>query len=93
MTYAIRPKRARALFWLAFLAGVAACTVDGISHTEIYGWLHPVSIGGAIFGVGALVLAANVLFKGPVSERVSLFALLSIVVLKVILARLYALPL
>lgn len=37
----------RALFWIAFLAGMAACTVDGIGRTETYGWLHPISISGS----------------------------------------------
>lgn len=93
MNYATLIKRERMLFWLTFLIGIAACTVDGIGHTESYGWLHPVSISGTILGVSALMLAANVLFRGPLGERASLIALLGIVVLKVVLARLYVLPL
>lgn len=85
-------KRERTLFWLTFLVGVAACTLDGVGRTESYGWLHPVSVSGTVLGVSALILAANVLFRGPLGDRATLITLLGIVVLKVLLARLYALP-
>lgn len=91
MNYTNLIKRERTLFWLTFLVGVAACTVDGVGRTESYGWLHPVSISGTFLGVSALILAANLLFDGPLGERASLIALLGIIVLKVILAQLYVL--
>lgn len=86
-------RRERVLFWLMFVIGIITCTVDGINHTSRYGWLHPISIGGAILGGVALILGANVLFRGPLSDQSSLLGLLGIIAVKVILARLYALPL
>ena len=91
MKYSSFLKHERALFWLVFVTGVTACTVDGIGRTETYGWLHPISLGGAILGSAALILGANVLFRGRLSDRASLIALLGIIVAKVILAQLYAL--
>ncbi|HSM58341.1 MAG TPA: hypothetical protein VK879_19460 [Candidatus Sulfomarinibacteraceae bacterium] len=84
-------KQERSLFWLTFALGFVACAVDGINRTGEYGWTHPSSIGGSILGGAALFLGLNVLFRGRLSDRTSLFALLAIVVTKVVLARLYGL--
>ena len=84
-------RQERSLFWLTFALGFVACAVDGVNRTGTYGWSHPISIGGSILGGAALFLGLNVLFRGHLSDRTSLFALLAIVAAKVVLARLYGL--
>lgn len=84
-------KDERSLFWLTFATGFIACSVDGVNRTGEYGWSHPISIIGSILGCAALFLALNILLRGRLSDRTSLFALLAIVVAKVVFARLYGL--
>jgi hypothetical protein len=85
-------RRYRIAFGITFFGGMALCT-GGIIHTTQYGWLHPVSLLGILFGVAALGLGGSVLLQrriGPVaSERTALLALLGIMAIKFILAALY----
>jgi hypothetical protein len=87
-------KRYRIGFGLTFITGMALCT-GGVGRTSEYGWNHPISVLGILFGVLALILGGSVLFRraiGPIkSERTALLALLGIIVVKFILAAFYSL--
>jgi hypothetical protein len=85
----------RAAFFVLFVAGFALCSVDGVSQAPAYGWTHPISIAGHVLGTTALLLGVAVWLRRyprPVrDERVAFYALLGIVVVKVVLAALYPL--
>jgi len=85
-------RRYRLAFGATFFTGMAVCTF-GIANTTKYGWLHPSSISGIALGLAAMVLGGSVLARrklGPVtSDKSALVSLLSIIVVKFILAALY----
>ena len=83
----------RAAFFVLFVAGFALCFLGGVGQAPTYGWAHPISIAGYILGITALLLGAAVLLRRyprpTADERTAFFALLGIVVAKVVLAALY----
>jgi hypothetical protein len=85
----------RAAFLVLFILGFALCTVGGMNQAPIHGWWHPVSLVGYTLGVVALMLGGSVLFRlrvAPFSnDRAALLGLLTIIVLKIVLAGLYRL--
>jgi hypothetical protein len=85
----------RAAFFVLFVAGFAFCFLGGVGQAPTYGWAHPISIAGYVFGITALLLGAIVLLRRFPSfipdERSAFFGLSGIVVVKFILAALYPL--
>lgn len=85
----------RAAFFVLFVVGFALCFLGGVGQAPEYGWLHPISIVGYVLGGVALLLGAAVLLRRyprPVTDaRSAFYALLGVVLVKIILAALHPL--
>lgn len=84
----------RALFTGLFVAGIALCA-PGIGKASHYGWTHPITILGCLFGGAATLLGVQMFFRLRIlplrSDRQAIFALLGIMAVKFVLAALYPL--
>ncbi len=85
-------KNERTTFAILFTSGFIFCT-RGIAQAPVHGWLHPITLLGCGLGAAALALGGMVLFRIRSrlipSDRAALFALVGIILVKVLLALFY----
>jgi hypothetical protein len=83
----------RLVFGIVTVVGMGMCSAGIGKAAQLGLWVHPVSIAGYLLGALALLLAAHGIFPFqlvPLSNPQALLAILAIVVVKIILARLYS---
>jgi hypothetical protein len=84
----------RAAFLVLVVIGLAMCTVGGIGPAvSNYGWAHPLTIAGSVFGVLILLLSAKVLagvsMPVIVTDRDAIVALTVLCIIKIIINLVY----
>ena len=83
----------RLFFGIVTVVGMGMCSAGIGKAAQLGLWVHPITIAGYVMGAFALLLALQGIFHFqlvPLSNQQALLAILAIVVVKIVLARLYS---